>query len=135
MASKLTIRTCQPPGREAEVALRAAVDQFNEGRSWTLHLDEDPRDRHLVGRMQPHDVTESPHGGLVPFWPGPYEAQCLLELLSGLSRDGLADWELHDHYGLRPVGYIRAGVCHADAKAQAEAARNMGEVLRRRHGA
>jgi hypothetical protein len=73
-----------------------------------------------------------PVGGKTHQWPGAYEAKCLLDGLCGISRDCKVDWEIHDPYGLRPVGIILGGECHADPEAQAEAVRNMGEVLRRR---
>jgi hypothetical protein len=67
-----------------------------------------------------------------PPWPGPYEAQCLLEGLSGIARDCRVDWEVWDPYGPRPIGIIRDGVCHSDAEAIAEAARKHNEALLRR---
>jgi hypothetical protein len=135
MGHTLTYRTCQPLSPEQEAAVRSAADAFNQGRAWVLTFFRDERDGHLTCYMEPSDRPDgNPAGGKTLQWPGPYEAKCLLDGLCGISRDCQVDWEIHHPYGLRPVGVIRGGVCHADEEALAEATRNMGEVLRRRSG-
>jgi hypothetical protein len=133
MASKLSFRTCESPSPEAETVIRTSLDRFTKGRSWAITFTWDLDDGRLIGAMRPLEPPRG-SGAKVPFWPGPYETQCLFERLADLSREGWADWELHDHYGLRPVGYIRRGLCAADPEAQVEAARHMGEVIRRKYG-
>lgn len=129
MGDRLSYRTCQPIGPEQEAAISLAADAFNQGRAWVLTVVRDERDGHLICRMKEKDQPAGdPAAGK---WPGPYEALGLLKGLCGISRDCKVDWEIHDPYGLRPVGIIRGGECHADSEAQAEAVRNMGEVLLR----
>jgi hypothetical protein len=133
MGYTLTFRTCQRPTREQEAAVRLAADAFNQGRTWVLTVRRDERDGHLTCSMEPIDPPGGgPARGGTPGWPGAYEAQCLLEGMCGISRDCKMDWEIHDPYGLRPIGTIRGGDCHSDPEAQSEATRNMGDVLRRR---
>ena len=133
MGITLTHRTCQPISPEQEAAIRLAVDSFNQGRTWVLAFLRDERDGHLICSMKPNDMPDDdPAAGTAPQWPGAYEAKCLLDGLCGISRDCKVDWEIHHTYSLRPIGVIRGGECHSDPEAQAEAARNMGEVLRRR---
>ena len=133
MGYTVTYRTCQPTSPEQEAAIRSAADAFNQGRTWVLAFLRNERDGHLICSMKANETPDE--GGAAskaPQWPGPYEVQCLLDGLCGISRDCQVDWEIHDPYGRRPVGIIRGGQCHADPEAQAEATRNMGEVLRRR---
>lgn len=133
MGYTLTYRTCQPLSPEQEAAVGLAADAFNQGRTWVLTVRRDDRDGHLTCAMELKDGSGGlPPGEQTPRWPGYYEAKSLLDGLCGISRDCQVDWEIHDPYGLRPIGVIRGGVCHADPEAQAEAVRNMGEVLRRR---
>ena len=135
MGCPLTYRTCRPLSPEEEEAVRLAIDAFNLGRSWVLTVRRDNRDGHLTCVMEPGDDSPGhPAGGKAPRWPGAYEAQCLLDGLCGISRDCRVDWEIHDPYGLRPIGTIRSGRCLADPEAQAEAVRNRGELLRRGAG-
>jgi hypothetical protein len=80
--------------------------------------------------MKPIDVPDGdPAAGKKP---PPYEHKCLLEGLCGISRECKVDWEMHVTYGLRPVGFIRAGECHWDQEAWAEALRNMCDNMARR---
>lgn len=126
MSHRLTYRTCRPVNSEQEAAVRGAAEAFNQGRAWVLCMLRNERDGHLLCLMEPAATTEQPGGASK--WPGAYEAQCLLDGLCGISRACQVDWEIHDRFGLRPIGVIRGGVCHADAEAQAEAARNMADV-------
>jgi hypothetical protein len=129
----LTYRTCQLISPEQEAAIRLAVDSFNQGRTWGLTLRRDEHDGHLICGMKPIDVPDGdPAAGKEAKWPGAYEARCLLNGLCGISRECKVDWEVHQTYGLRPVGYIRTGECHDDPEASAEAGRNMCEVLPQR---
>ena len=75
--------------------------------------------------------TRMPTVGKGVSGPAPYEASLLLEGLCGISRDCSVDWEILDPYGLRPIGFIRGGVCHSDDRGTGRSRRNMGEVLRR----
>lgn len=131
MGYTLSYRSCHRVDPEQETAIRRAADAFNDGRAWVLTFLKNEADGHLVCVMQ---STEKPDGeaGGAPKWPGPYEAKCLLDGLCGISRECKVDWEIRDSYCLRPIGVIRNGVCHSDPEAQAEAVRNMGEVLSRR---
>jgi hypothetical protein len=133
MGSTLFYRTCQTVSPEREAAIRSAADSFNRGRSWVLAFDWDKDSGRLVCRMAttgPPDI--SPVTGKVREWPGPYEAQCLLEGLCAISRDLHIDWEIHDPYSVRPLGVIRDGRCHHDPEAIAESVLRMGEDLRNR---
>jgi hypothetical protein len=67
-------------------------------------------------------------------WPGPYEAKCMLDALCDISRDCQVDWEIRATYAERPVGIIRAGVCHSDQEAHEEAIRGMRTRLDARNG-
>lgn len=128
----LTYRTCQPLRPEQVGAIQLAADSFNRGRNWVLTFRQDESDGHLTCGMEPSSLPHGdPAGRKTSQWPGPYEAKCLLDGLCGISRDCKVDWEIHDPYGLRPIGIIRDGECYADAEAQAEAVRNMGDVLQR----
>lgn len=128
MADRLSYRSCHPVSPEQEAAVRRAAAPANEGQAWVLVFQRDAHDGHLAAVMRPSD--EAAAGGWSN-WPGPFEAQRLLDALCAISRDYGVDWEVHGKYALRPVGVIRGGVCHADNEAMAEAARNMGEVYRR----
>jgi hypothetical protein len=135
MGYTLTYRSCQPVSPEQEATVRAAADAFNQGRAWVLTFLRDERDDHMSCFMEPSESPGGePPGEKPPLWPGAYEGKCLLDGLCGISRDCQVDWEIHEPYGLRPVGYIRGGVCHADREAQIEAARNMVETRRQRAG-
>jgi hypothetical protein len=133
MAYTLTYRTCQAFSSEQEANLRRALDAFNQKRTWVLSIHRDDGDGHLACVMKCVAASGGePVGEKMPQWPGAYEVQCLLDGLCGISRDCQVDWEIHDPYGLRPVGFIRKGQCHADPAAQTEALQNMQAVLRRR---
>jgi hypothetical protein len=131
MAYTVSYRTCEPVGPEQETAVRRAADEFNQGRVWVLSISRNEIDGCLVCLMKSTEQTDATAGGARQ-WPGAYEVKCLFEGLCGISRDCQVDWEIRDTYCLRPLGVIRNGECHADPEAQAEAARNMGEVLSRR---
>jgi len=131
----LAYRSSHPVGHEQEATIRQAADAVNHGRSWILTFLIDQRDGCLFGAITPN---QRPNGecavGEARTWPGAYEAQCLLDALCSISRECGVDWEIRDDACLRPIGVIRAGVCHADHEAMAESARNRGEILRRKAG-
>ena len=131
MAYTVSYRSCLPVRPEQEAAVRKAVDAFNQGRVWVLSISRNEIDGCLVCLMKSTEQSDGKTGG-ARHWPGAYEVKCLLDGLCGISRDCQVDWEIRDTYCLRPLGIIRNGECHADPEAQAEAARNMGEVLFRR---
>jgi hypothetical protein len=58
----------------------------------------------------------------------------MLDALCDISRDCLVDWEIRATYSPRPVGSIRAGICHSDLEAHAEAMRQMRARLDGRNG-
>lgn len=125
MGVTLTYRSCHPVRHEQETQIRQAADVANREQSWILTIFRDERDGRLYGAIAPAPGAESDRvGGAARTWPGPYEAQRLLDALCGISRETGVEWEIRDDTCLRPIGVIRGGVCHADHEAMAESARN-----------
>ena len=128
MSFSVYCRTCRPVSPEEERAIRSAAEAFNRGRTWVLAFDRDESTGQLVCRMKSTGPPEfSPATGRVLEWPGAYEAQCLLEGLCAIAREQAIDWEIHNPYSVRPVGFIRNGVCLNDPEGHAESLRRMGE--------
>jgi hypothetical protein len=126
MSHTLTYRSQAPVDPGVEASIRQAIEAFNRGREWVLAVRRD-HDGRLIGTMEPA-------GGCGPRWPGPYEAEFIMDLVRGLSQDYPVDWDVLVTYGRRPVGVVRAGVCHADQAALDEATRRLGESYDRRAG-
>lgn len=125
MASKaplLSYRTCQPM-TEVQASVIQAAAAFNQGRSWVLRVVHDEWDRHVNAMMVETETADDQGNGK---WPGAYEAQALLDGLADISRTCKVDWEILNRYGLRPVGYLRQGVCIRDKEAEREATMNLG---------
>jgi hypothetical protein len=119
MSHTITYRSQTPVDPGVEASIRQVIEAFNNGREWVLAIRRD-HDGRLIGTMEPA-------GGGGPRWPGPYEAECIMDVVRGLSRDYRVDWDVMVTYGRRPVGVVRAGVCHADQAALDEAARRWAE--------
>jgi hypothetical protein len=104
--------------------VRSAGATFNIERAWVLEFSRDQQDGHLLCAIRPSDAARAEPGYVESRWPGPYEAKLLTDGLCAISLQSGVDWEMHLKYGLRPVGFIRKGVCHPDAAALEEATRN-----------
>jgi hypothetical protein len=126
MSHTLTYRSQAPVDPGVEGSIRQAVEAFNRGREWVLAIRRD-HDGRLIGTMEPA-------GGGEARWPGPYEAEGIMEAVRSLSRDFQVDWDVLVTYGRRPVGVVRAAVCHSDQAALDEATRRLGESYDRRVG-
>jgi hypothetical protein len=122
MGHTLTYHSCQPVDAEREAAIRKAVDTFNVGRDWILHLLKEPATGKLIGTMELKSELDSGRASAgKQRWPGPYEAKCMVDALCDISRDCQVDWEIRATYAARPVGTIRGGVCQSDQEAHEEA--------------
>ena len=127
-------RSTRPVSQPQRDAIRAAARAAVEGRTW---LGCEPvvfastEDGHLLGGSKPNfmphpdDAAAAAREGLPDG-----TTRDMIDILCRLSRDHGVDWEIsHDDSG-GPIGYIRGGVCDADALARIEAFDDLGDILR-----
>ena len=127
-------RSTRPVAQAEGDAIRAAARAANEGRTWLgcepVHF-ANTEDGHLLGGSKPNfmphpdDAAAAAREGLPDG-----TTRDMIDILCRLSRDHGVDWEIsHDDSG-GPIGYIRGGVCDADALARIEAFDDLGDILR-----
>ena len=126
-------RSTRPVTPAEADAVRAAAGAANAGRTWLgcepVHFFPDAGDGHLFGGSKPNfdphpdDAASAAREGL----PNG-TTRDLLDVLCQLSREHGIDWELsHDHDPA--VGFIRGGVCDAQARAQIETFADVGDLI------
>lgn len=128
-------RSTRPVAPVQAAAIERGASELTCGRTW--HSCEPvcffggAEDGHLLGgskpNFQPHpdDAAAAAEEGLPDG-----TTKDLLDILCELSRVHDFDWEIsHDHSG-GPIGFIRAGVCDSEVRAQIETFADVGDMLR-----